>query len=338
MQISMIMSDVPVCVFVYKRPDLVEKLINALSEIRPSILYVMSDGPREEKDMVLIEEVRLLIDNMIDWDCKVYKMYSEKNVGVYGNIALKIRDFFKDNDVGIFLEEDNLPSRSLMEFMTLALEKYEHEEQVLWINGSNLLLESDFGEYIGGFTKKLQPCGWASWGYKFVRYYNWDLDKWGDRNYRKRIIENLSGTYQRVRYFRAFSKEYENHRKGKRYSSWDHHMYLTLLEYDLLGFTPKVNLIENTGVDERSEHGGFSAEIEGTSFYAPHSKGELNLKLPYPKVSDVKNYNERFDKEFETKSTYDFGWDYKLFDLLVVTTNLLIMYRLYSVIMKIIRS
>lgn len=313
------------------------KLIKSLSEIRPAVLYVMSDGPRDDVDKKLVEEVRMEIENQINWDCAIHKMYSKQNVGVYENIAVKIKEFFSENDFGIFLEEDNLPTMELMDFMSAALERYESDDEVLWINGSNLLLSSDFGGYIGGFTTKLQPCGWASWGRKFLKHYNWNFDKWGDRYYRKRIISNFSGVYLRVRYFRAFSNEYENQRKGKRYSSWDHHMYLSLLENNLLGFLPCVNLIENTGVDERSEHGGSSLDLEGTNFYAPKKNYEIDLGLPYPKISDVRNFNNSFDRSFDERTSFGYGVDYKIFYILVVRMNSLILYRIYTLLMKILR-
>jgi hypothetical protein len=67
--------DVPVVLFIYKRPHLVEGLIKNLRGVRSKKIWLVSDGPKidQEEEAKLCSEVRERAEALIDWPCHVKK-------------------------------------------------------------------------------------------------------------------------------------------------------------------------------------------------------------------------------------------------------------------------
>ena len=53
-------SQIPVMLMAFIRPDLIAKCLHQLSKFKPPILYVMADGPRNEKEEILCEKIELI--------------------------------------------------------------------------------------------------------------------------------------------------------------------------------------------------------------------------------------------------------------------------------------
>ena len=248
--------DIPVAVFIFKRLDTLERIFDRLAEVRPSKLYLIADQGRDEAERLAVDKVRRGVDSLITWDCEVVRDYAKENRGVYVNIALGAKRVFEREPVAIFLEDDNLPSLSFFPFCAEMLARYRDNDKILWICGTNYLSQYEAphnASYI--FTRQLMPCGWASWGDKFLSSYDFDLNKTTPEDMRR-----ARNTYSVRRLYlqQLFNVEYEKAHKGRtgRYYSWDYHMAWTLRTGGFFGIAPSVNLIENIGVDDCSEHGG----------------------------------------------------------------------------------
>ena len=64
--------DVPVKVNIWVRPECQRKQFEVIKQARPSILFIQSDGGRNEQEWKIINEHRKMFDTEIDWDCTVY--------------------------------------------------------------------------------------------------------------------------------------------------------------------------------------------------------------------------------------------------------------------------
>lgn len=104
--------DVPVKINIWIRPECQRRQFEIIKQARPSILFVTSDGGRNEKEWELIKQNRKIYDEEIDWECKVYKLYMDHNLGLYAMGKERENLIWNTVDRCIMLEDDILPSVS----------------------------------------------------------------------------------------------------------------------------------------------------------------------------------------------------------------------------------
>ena len=168
------MFDIAIGLFLFKRTSGLDPIIGQLRKIKPSRVYLIADGPRNEEERDACLHCRKTAEDLIDWDCEVIKDYAETNRGVYNNIGGGALRVFEHEDRAIFLEDDNYPEITFFDYCKQLLDKYAEEEKVLWICGTNYMSKSNMeSSYV--FTQHLLPCGWASWADKFRNYYDGEL-------------------------------------------------------------------------------------------------------------------------------------------------------------------
>lgn len=287
--------DIPVVLLVFKRYDKIKLIIDKLKEIQPKKLYIIADGPRNEKEKEETDKCRETIENMITWNCEIIKNYAEKNRGVYANIAEGAKWVFEREKWAIFLEDDNLPEVSFFNFCEELLRKYENDTRVLWICGTNYLQEyqpEDGSSYV--FTKHLLPCGWASWSNKFLEFYDGNLELLDDKSLIKRMEKEYYNRKLYKQQIELARRERERIKKGLNPISWDYQMEFALRANNLYGISPKYNQIENIGVDNNSIHGGTSLNNAMTKRFCTIKTRALEFPIIHPKTLIM-------DKEYEKK-------------------------------------
>lgn len=232
----------PVLLIVFNRPDQVKSIIDKFREVKVKKLYIAADAPRHHNSIEVSKCAETLnIIDQIDWSCKVYRKINEVNLGSHTTIPNAIDWFFENEEFGIVLEDDCIPSISFFRFCDVLLDRYRYEEKIMWINGSNISyfktnLESDY-------LCSIYPIswGWASWRRA------WSLF---DEKYRKNRPSDLNkNTLQRlseapfiVRLFWKINFDY-----AYAINNWDFRWTLVAWENDGLACTPLVNLISNVG-------------------------------------------------------------------------------------------
>jgi hypothetical protein len=285
--------DIPVCLLFFKRTDKLVQIISVVRQIAPSKVYLLSDGPRNEKEKEEIDSVRQLVVSQIDWPCSITRIFHPNNVGVYQNIGMGALEVFKTEPEAIFLEDDNLPALSFFEYCKDCLEHYREDPNVLWICGTNYLSPMDLGGDDCCFTRHLLPCGWASWSYKFTRFYDGDLSTFSD----EKKQQNFRSTYRDKRLYHqqytSIKNEFDRIRKGEKPLSWDYQMVFSVRSNLLYGIAPRINLIDNIGVDALSIHGGTTNQNVMTKRFCNVPTSELKFPLTFPSKMDV---NPVFEK------------------------------------------
>lgn len=314
--------DIPVVLFTFKRSNTVERILKVLKQVNVSKLYLFSDGGRDEDEQELVNKARIDIMHMIDWECEVIKMFASSNQGVFNQIAMGAKRVFEKESKAIFLEDDNLPEPSFFGYSEEMLNKYQNNEKVLWICGTNYESESSYLDTDYVFTKHMLPCGWASWASKFNKYYLTDFSILNDKKNRKLVkkaYEDKRLYRQQIRNFRM-EKYREDHKR--RYLSWDFHMALSLRFYDMYGIAPKYNQIRNIGIDEYSTHGGTSKKKPNTAKFCEIPTHPMPEQLKGPEEVKI---NKTFEAHF-TKIILVPLYIRMLFPFITFTKKLLRMY------------
>ena len=97
----------------------------AIRKAKQPRFYVAADGPRVDKpgEAEKVEQVRR-IATQVDWDCEVKTLFRDKNLGCGKAVSSAIDWFFENEEEGIILEGDCLPSQSFFWFCEELLERY----------------------------------------------------------------------------------------------------------------------------------------------------------------------------------------------------------------------
>lgn len=290
--------DVPICFFIFKRTSTLKRIVERVRAVNPQKIYLISDGPRTEEESEDVKKCRQYMESLIDWECDIEKIYAESNIGVYENIAGGAKKVLRKERYAIFLEDDNLPEITFFGFCKELLEKYESNERVFWICGTNYLQKYqpfDGSSYV--FTQHLMPCGWASWKGKFEKYYDGNLNLLDNPDRIKSMKHRYTNQSLYKQQIEAAIQERHNYNVRGRYASWDFQMAVSIRDANLLGISPCNNQIENIGVDEFSTHGGSSIHNIMTKRFCTIKSYPLQFPLVHPQKQTVDTvYEKKVDK------------------------------------------
>jgi len=243
---------------IFNRLDTTKQVFEAIKKAKPPRLYIAADGARENKEgeKEKVEAVRKYVMDNIDWNCEVKTLFREKNLGCKYAVSSAITWFFENEEQGIILEDDCLPSQSFFWFCEELLEKYKDDMRIWHIGGyKHSYLQGDSYSY--NFSRFTQIWGWASWSSRW-QYYDVTLSHFQKNN-------NLLFDYE------FFREEFENKSRVEilnkvlngQIDTWDYQWNFTVRINNGLSIRPSVNLIRNIGFGEDATHTfGKNKEIE----------------------------------------------------------------------------
>lgn len=240
-------SDIPVLFIAFARPQFARKVFDVIKRAEPKKLYFYCDKARHG-DLEELERNNIIRDYIkeISWDCNLKTWFRDENIGVDPSMENAIDWLFKNEEFGIILEEDCVPSLAFFDFCRQLLPKYNDDKRVWFISGSNFIEGYNPNGYDYIISSASYQWGWASW-----------RDRWLRMN---RGVFNLSAMidYRLNRQFYA-NKKLANYsdRQMKRWQDkhgywdpkpWDSRFQLTMRCNGGLAIVPKENLVSNIGV------------------------------------------------------------------------------------------
>lgn len=286
----------PILFLVFNRLDTTKKVFEAIQNIKPKNLYIASDGPRKGLigENIKVDAVRIYIKNNIDWDCNVNFLYREENLGCKIAVSEAISWFFKNEESGIILEDDCLPSQSFFIYCQDLLEKYRNNDDIYMISGDGSATEKIQikGDY--AFIKYPIIWGWASWS-RVWKKYDKDVKDWPEN--KDSLIKNISNNNRTKLFWKdIFEKMYL-----KQIDTWDYQFAYLVLKNSAKCIVPKKNLISNIGFGEGATH-----TIDKKNSNANRRRYEINFPLIEAISShETEKLNSFYDKnEFIKKSIF----------------------------------
>lgn len=287
----------PVALIFFTRPDTLKKVFEEVRKAKPRQLFLIQDGPREGRpdDTKKILECRKIVEN-IDWDCEIFKNYSETNLGCGKRPSSGISWVFSHVDKAIILEDDCVPCETFFPYCEEMLQYYENDERISYISGLNHFSEWDCGKYSYFFTKTGAIWGWATWKRAWDKY-DFYVDAINDDYARKILHSQITSKFiaeQRIKRW-----EYINAQKNKqtKLSYWDFQWGFVKYIQNQLVIVPKYNQISNIGNGLDSTHAlkvsAKKANKKTSFFYIPTKKLELPLQHPNFCCCD-KEYDSKF--------------------------------------------
>jgi len=239
-----------VALFIFNRPDTTHAVVEALRAVRPSVLYVVADGPRPGRadDPERCHEARRVIDVGVDWPCDVRRLYSETNLGLARSVPSGVSWVLAREDRAVFLEDDCVPEPTFFRFCDEILERYRDDRRVGQVCGSNWLIHWKEDRQSYHFAYYGSAWGWATWRRAWA-WFDPLLTSWEDPAIRASIEARL-GDAQEYRYF-------ENICSRARLDpswTWDYPWAFAQIAHAGLTVIPSVNLVTNIGFGPGATH------------------------------------------------------------------------------------
>lgn len=281
----------PVLFIIFNRPETTQVVFNAIRNVKPARLYVAADGPRPTvtTDFERCAQARKIIEQ-VDWNCEVKTQFRDKNLNCGLGPSTAMTWFFQNEEEGIILEDDCLPSESFFWFCQELLEKYRKDSRVMHIGGNNFLdgLTND-SIYSYYFSQCGHIWGWATWR-RAWKYFDYNISSYErikhDGFFDSYFLNWIEKLY-RLRKFEATVAKRGN------IDWWDYQWDFARFTNSGLAIVPHKNLVRNLGFGEGATHttdkGSKNAGLEAHELQFP-------LRHPPTVVREIANDRRYFSK------------------------------------------
>jgi hypothetical protein len=290
--------DTAVLFLIFNRLDTTKLVFETIKKVKPPRIYIASDGARENNptEKKVVQEVRDYLMSQIDWDCEVKTLFRDNNMGCKYAVSTAIDWFFKNEEMGIILEDDCVPVQSFYYYCEELLEKYKEDKRIWHISGNNFIdedsLSADFSYYFGGIYGSI--WGWASWRDRWNHY---DVEiKLFEKLKNNQLLENC---YDGGLAVKSRLNNFQSIRNGL--DTWDYQWVFTRWINNGLTIIPSVNLVFNAGFGEGATH-----TLSKNDVRAKLKVNEIEFPLKHPAYvirDSAKEHN--FYKRFEKVKTID---------------------------------
>jgi hypothetical protein len=231
---------------VFNRVDTTSKVFEAIRNAAPKKLYVAADGPRNVGEYQKCKTVREIATD-IDWDCELKTLFREDNLGCKDAVSGAINWFFDQEELGIILEDDCLPSSSFFGFCSALLHKYKDDNRIGHIGGSNFQDGIQRGDSSYYFSRLTHVWGWAGWRRAWNKY---DVNMSTFPYFKAHDLQNLPGhaPFKEV-WYKNLKSTYDGE-----INTWDYQVSYFNIINNYLSIIPNKNLISNIGFGEGATH------------------------------------------------------------------------------------
>lgn len=261
----------PVLFLIFNRPDLTQRVFERIREARPRQLFIAADGPRSDvpNDQEMCAHARQIID-MVDWECEIYTLFREKNLGCKRAVSSAIDWFFEHVEEGIILEDDTLPDQSFFRFCEELLERYRDEPRVAAISGSHPFDDDVEIEESYFFSRYNRIWGWATWR-RAWEFNDVDIKFWPELKAHGGHYSFFYGPEEAKYYENIWDRCYRDE-----IDTWDYQWFLSkLLHFSCTAVSAK-NLVSNIGFGPEATH------THNVNDLANYPSEELDFPLTYP--------------------------------------------------------
>lgn len=239
----------PVALIIFKRPELTEKVFEAIRQAQPSTLIVIADGARPDKkgEVEACDKARKITEK-VDWPCQVVRHYAEKNLGCRNRVSSGLDWVFQEFDRAIILEDDCVPEPSFFRFCDELLERYRDDERIMAISGDNFQFGNIQPEESYYFSRYPHIWGWATWS-RAWKHYDVTMQDWPQL----RNSDWLAKIFENPKAAKLWKTVFQSAYDG-RIDTWDHQWTYACWRQNGLTVLPRVNLISNIGFDKDATH------------------------------------------------------------------------------------
>ncbi len=277
----------PVLLIAFNRFEYTQKVISVLQNYQPTKLYLAMDGPKSLEDELIQDRISdYTLDNFPS--PKVIFIRGESNLGTGNFIPQAITKFFKDEEFGVILEDDCIPTLTFFEYCRQLNMQRENFPQIMAVCGSNLTSKGKNGDAftLGPF---FVPWGWATW-----------RDKWSRFERKQEVLSQIENELGHIWYrsdkLRKLMGSYIKSSTSQESKVWTGHWLCSIIKADGVIATPDTNLVTNIGFQNSGENASnklqgiftrSSFELKNPIFHRANSNNQLILENKYFEVLNL---------------------------------------------------
>ena len=231
----------PIALFTYKRLSHTKRTVEAIKAnplALSSHLFIFSDGPKNDKDQLEIEKVRLYLKTVTGFK-SVKIIENEVNKGLAPSLIAGINQLFEEYDTIIVFEDDIVCSPHTLAFLNNCLDIYKDDQNVGMIHGH---IETIPNLPLLFFAANSGSLGWATWkrAWQEVNFDGPYLLKEIQKQHKEKLFD-LGGAYP---YMNMLKKQIA----GKN-SSWAVRVYASFFLKNILTLYPGKSYVQHIGYD-----------------------------------------------------------------------------------------
>lgn len=166
-------SETPVLLLGYNRPEQMRGLIQSLASLEPKLILLAVDGPRNNRpnDAELVRQTQDLVSE-ITWDAEIRTRFRDSNLGLRRAVVDAVTWANSEYGRVIVLEDDVRTGPQLIEFLDRNLIRYQESSQIAHINGYNLVPKEHLTHPDNASRLTIYPesYAWATWDRAWQKY------------------------------------------------------------------------------------------------------------------------------------------------------------------------
>ncbi|MFB2768850.1 glycosyltransferase family 2 protein [Pelatocladus sp. BLCC-F211] len=288
----------PVAFIIFKRPHTTERVFEAIRQAKPAKLFVIADGPRKNRadEPEKCEATRAII-NRVDWECEVFKNYSDTNLGCAERLPSGLDWVFNQVEEAIILEDDCLPHPTFFQFCEALLERYRYDQRIGTIIGQNVQLGRRRTDYSYYFSIYNRCWGWATWRRAWQNF-DFDMKLWPEIK-ESQFLDDILIDSKSVKFWQQIFQDTYDRRIN---TVWDYQWTFNCWLENQLSIVPNQNLISNIGFGENATH---TKHTKGSfvNTYANMPTETISFPLKHPPyiIRDLKS------DRFMQKTFFNYG-------------------------------
>jgi len=273
---------------IFNRLDTTKQVFEAIRKVKPPKLYIACDGPRDTRlgEADLVKSIRDYIMAHIDWQCETKTLFHDKNLGCKLAVSSAIDWFFKNEEFGIILEDDCLPSKSFFRFCDELLVRYLNDNHIMQISGFNPLVAYPIDTSYC-FSRFGPTWGWATWRRAWKRY---DINM---PSYPEKRANLLREGFVQTEAEQKWRQKIFDQVYYQKLDTWDYQWSYAKHLFKGLCIIPRINLVSNIGFGTDATHTWGKAPDYCSFHY------ELSFPLSHPLTQvDDQQFSDLYLKHF----------------------------------------
>lgn len=237
----------PVIIFAYNRLTSLKKMIESLqknSESKLTNIYVFVDGPKNESDILFVNNVCDYVKKINGFK-KIKYFISKTNQGLSKSIISGVSLIFNNYDKAIILEDDLVLSSNFLSYMNNSLKYYQNFDNVISISGYSNKVKTYKGYgFDSYFITRNSSWGWATWKNQWTKV-DWNLNDWDKVKLNRKSFNKYCGSdcYEML----------EDWKRGLN-SSWAIRFVYSQFVQRKLSLTPTLSKVINDGFSGDGTH------------------------------------------------------------------------------------